>query len=156
MFHLYVQSCLQVSLAGKWLCMFLFWFDGRDNQHPFTYAYSSFPLLISSFKLIQFYHLFLKKKKRNKEKYKGYGRHYSIPSVKLKLKHIAICLLKKLASMIVYTYPATLSGFKPKLKTPQKGVFWSHSLWDCVLNFRLRLNMDKYTVCSFTWFFNYW
>jgi hypothetical protein len=29
--------------------------------------------------------------------------------------------------------PATLSGFKPKLKTPQKEVFWSRSLADCVL-----------------------
>ena len=30
-------------------------------------------------------------------------------------------------------FPATLSGFKPKLKTPKKGVFWSHWLANCVL-----------------------
>ena len=29
--------------------------------------------------------------------------------------------------------PATLSGFKPKLKTPKKGVFWSHWLANYVL-----------------------
>jgi hypothetical protein len=43
----------------------------------------------------------LKEKNRNKEKYKGFGRHHSIPSVKLKSKDIAICLLKKLAGMTV-------------------------------------------------------
>jgi hypothetical protein len=31
---------------------------------------------------------FLKEKNRNKEKYEGFGRHHSIPSVKLKSKHI--------------------------------------------------------------------
>ncbi len=27
----YIQSCVQVSLAGKWLCILLFLFDGRDT-----------------------------------------------------------------------------------------------------------------------------
>ena len=54
----YIQSCVQVFLAGKWYCMFLFKFDGRDTPRLFIYAYSFFSLLISFFKFIQFSHSF--------------------------------------------------------------------------------------------------
>ncbi len=42
-------------------------------------------------------------------------------------------LLKFRTRMFNLFSPATLSGFKPKLKSPQKGLFWPHSLADCVL-----------------------
>ena len=40
---------------------------------------------------------------------------------------------KILNKNVQFVSPANLSGFKTKLKTPKKGVFWSHWLANCVL-----------------------
>ena len=68
--HVFVLIWRKGYLTPLYLCLFFFLFTNL-----FLQIHSIFPP-------------FLKEKNRNKEKYKGFGRHHSIPSVKLKSKHI--------------------------------------------------------------------
>ena len=67
--HVFVLIWRKGYLTPLYVCLFFFLFTNL-----FLKIHSIFPP-------------FLKEKNRNKEKYKGFGRHHSIPSVKLKSKH---------------------------------------------------------------------
>ena len=97
--HAFVLIWRKGYLTPLYLCLFFFLFTNL-----FLQIHSIFPP-------------FLKEKNRNKEKYKGFGRHHSIPSVKLK-SYIAICLLKKLAGMTVYQFK---NFFSPNPKAYTQG-----------------------------------